>query len=176
MKHVSPRVRGASQTEFNQFPKRLINSDDIESLGFKWLMRNDPLITHGELPNEPILYNLDDVNGPGTHWVVIYDNGKNVYHYNPLGNPYQMPMQDIVNYSNRHNRPLITNPFNHQPIKSNLCGHFALYLASVIRNLKRKLTPKLYKQILLFTHGPDSDIMDVERVLGPLRKPLDLKI
>ena len=148
-------------------PEHLINSDDISGKGYKWMMRDDPIILKGELPHEPIIYNLDSITGNGTHWICIYDDGKYIFHYNPLGGIIrgQKPKKEIRNYAKRLGRTIISNPYNHQPIRSNLCGHFSLYMANQF-NKNKPMTPEKYKNILLKSFGYDSDMGDVKKVLG----------
>lgn len=84
-------------------------------------MRND-LPKKGPWKNESAIINLDDKQGPGTHWVAYKKLGNDVTYFDSFGN--LQPPTDLFNYlrvgSIKHNyiRYQDWNTFN--------CGHLCL--------------------------------------------------
>ena len=75
-------IQNASKRQFDQFPYKLINSDDITKEGFKWFMRND---LPNNLPNGCYVYNMDSKTGQGTHWTMFVIQYPDIFYIDPFG-------------------------------------------------------------------------------------------
>lgn len=82
-------------------------------------MRNESLPCFGSF-----ILNLDDVSGPGTHWVTVSPDRKMYYDSYGLKWPNELNYLKLEEY----------NTFQHQRMNSNLCG---LYCIAAIKLLNK---------------------------------------
>ena len=83
-------------------------------------MRND-------LPSKPhtresAIVNLDDINGPGTHWVAYKKTGDKVLYFDSFGD--LKPPWDLMHYLKV--KEIEYNPQRYQDFNTNVCGHLCL--------------------------------------------------
>lgn len=88
-------------------------------------MRND-LPTSGPRKRESAIINLDDKNGPGTHWVAYRKNGDDVIYFDSFGD--LQPLHDLMEYLG-----VGSVKYNHrryQEYNTVICGHVCLKFLS----------------------------------------------
>lgn len=120
-------------------PRRALTDNDLRKYAkimkipyFRGVFMRNALPKTGPKENETAIINLDDKNGPGTHWVAYKKVGNDVLYFDSFGN--LQPPIDLVNYlgvgSIRYNYERLQdwNTFN--------CGHLCL----------KFLTGSLYKE------------------------------
>ena len=89
-------------------------------------MRND-LPKSGPLKNESAIVNLDDKDGPGTHWVAYKKMNNQVIYFDSFGN--LQPPRDLIKYLGVGS----TIKYNHgryQDYDTVICGHLCLKFLS----------------------------------------------
>lgn len=92
-------------------------------------MRND-LPNDGPRKYESAIVNLDDSDGPGTHWVAYKKNNEEVIYFDSYGN--LRPPQDLVDYFGVGSI-VKYNHKNYQEYDTVICGHLCLkFLAGVL--------------------------------------------
>lgn len=73
--------------------------------------------------NECAIVNLDDKNGPGTHWVAFKKIGTNIQYYDSFGQ--LRPPLELINYFGKTVK--VTYNYNReQNFDSYICGHLCL--------------------------------------------------
>lgn len=88
-------------------------------------MRND-LPSGGPRKRESAIINLDDKNGPGTHWVAYKKNGDEVIYFDSFGD--LQPPRDLMKYLG-----VDSVKYNHeryQKYNTVICGHLCLKFLS----------------------------------------------
>lgn len=95
-------------------------------------MRNAMPIS-GPRYRESVIINLDDAEGPGTHWVAYRKRGDNVVYFDSFGD-LQPPLELMIylgvdNVRYNHERYQDYNTYN--------CGHLCLQFLSNERELSR---------------------------------------
>ena len=81
------------------------------------------------------IINLDDIIGPGTHWVCYYNN----YYFDPFG---MLHPTEVIKYING----IQYNNIQYQDTKSVLCGYYFLYFLKRL-NDGIKIYDILYKEL-----------------------------
>jgi len=83
--------------------------------------------------NESAIVNLDDANGPGTHWVCYKKLNDNVFYFDSLGN--LPPPKELIQYFG----DVRNIYFNYERIQreaSSVCGHLCLeFLATSVSHI-----------------------------------------
>ena len=76
--------------------------------------------------HSPCIINLDDLEGPGTHWVTCYPlkDNKTQYYFDSFGMPYPEEYKARAKYDNVK---VIYNTNQYQHVKSLLRGYFCIY-------------------------------------------------
>jgi hypothetical protein len=83
--------------------------------------------------NESGIVNLDNSNGPGTHWVCYKKLGDTVYYFDSFGN--LPPPKEIQKYFHAVKR-VFFNYDRLQPDNTSICGHLCLeFLAKSVSQL-----------------------------------------
>lgn len=67
--------------------------------------------------------NLDDKNGPGTHWVSYYKNGKTCLYFDSYGD--LQPFSEFIKYVGNDCK-IHFNYKRYQPFDTVICGHLCL--------------------------------------------------
>jgi len=148
--------------EYAEYPHKLINSEDIEKMGYKWFSRNT-------IPNKikqgNYLLNLDSSEGAGTHWTLITISYPFLFYYDPFGNNLMSGYSptEVDNLANRMNLTQIENPYWQQHVKSWACGYNCLFTAKSLDPYIGKLTIPLYKKILFNNFGDSPDGGDISK-------------
>ena len=89
-------------------------------------MRND-MPKSGPLKYESAIVNLDDKDGPGTHWVAYKKMNNQVIHFDSFGN--LQPPRDLIKYLGVGS----TMKYSHeryQDYDTVICGHLCLKFLS----------------------------------------------
>lgn len=80
--------------------------------------------------NETDIVNLDNSNGPGTHWVCYKKHNNIVYYFGSFGN--LPPPLEMMNYF-KNVKKILYNVARVQNWNTNVCGHLCLeFLATSI--------------------------------------------
>lgn len=88
------------------------------------LMRSELRENQNSLPrNECGIINLDDINGPGTHWVAYVKRGHHVKYYDSYGN--LPPPREFIKYFG-DNVQIDYNYERNQTYNSAICGQLCL--------------------------------------------------
>jgi hypothetical protein len=83
--------------------------------------------------NESGIVNLDNSNGPGTHWVCYKKLGSTVYYFDSFGN--LPPPKELQKYF-RSAKQVLYNYDRQQPDDTSICGHLCLeFLAKSVSQL-----------------------------------------
>lgn len=88
----------------------------------------DTLPSNGPKFREAVIVNLDDIRGPGTHWVAYRKTGGYVVYFDSFGN--LKPPKDLVNYLGVDN--IKYNYKSYQNFNTHICGHLCLKFLSGI--------------------------------------------
>lgn len=83
-------------------------------------MRNE--LPARPLVNESAIINLDDKEGPGTHWVCYRKRGSNVHYYDSYGD--LQPAKELKQYL--RGCKIYYNYERHQDYNTTICGHLCL--------------------------------------------------
>lgn len=84
--------------------------------------------------NECAVLNLDNLDGPGTHWVTYCKVNKNVYYFDSFGN--LSPPTELIKYLGSDIKVYYNNT-KYQDYKTVICGHLCLmYLYDFYYNNK----------------------------------------
>lgn len=75
------------------------------------------------LDRECAVINLDDVDGPGTHWVAYYKMNHNAYYFDSFGN--LRPPLELINYLGSATRTFY-NYKKYQNYGTVICGHLCI--------------------------------------------------
>jgi hypothetical protein len=83
--------------------------------------------------NESGIINLDNSDGPGTHWVCYKKLGLTIYYFDSFGN---LPPPKEVQIYFRSAKQVFYNYERHQPDNTSICGHLCLeFLAKSVSQL-----------------------------------------
>lgn len=83
--------------------------------------------------NETAIVNLDDSNGPGTHWVCYKKLMDSIYYFDSFGN--LPPPKELTKYFGKVPNVLF-NYDRRQQDESSVCGHLCLeFLATSVSQL-----------------------------------------
>ena len=89
---------------------------------FRDVFMRNALPSNGCLYKESAIINLDDKDGPGTHWVAYRKNGNNVFYFDSFGD--LRPPQDLINYLKV--KEIKYNYERYQQFNTYICGHLCL--------------------------------------------------
>lgn len=87
------------------------------------------------LKNESAIINLDDVNGPGTHWVAYLKKGKAAYYFDSFGN--LPPPVELIQYLGSNSK-IYYNYKRYQSFGTVNCGHLCLKFLFELNNKQYK--------------------------------------
>jgi len=73
--------------------------------------------------DESLIINLDDCEGPGTHWVCLYNKGSHSKYCDSFGYP---PPYQVQRYCS--GRDSYYNSFKIQKPDTVLCGHYCIFI------------------------------------------------
>ena len=93
---------------------------------FRGVFMRNALPKNGPRKNESAIVNLDDKDGPGTHWVAYKKNGNSAIYFDSFGN--LRPPEDLVKYLG-----IEKIRYNHerfQEFDTFICGHLCLKFLS----------------------------------------------
>lgn len=76
------------------------------------------------------IINLDDVDGPGTHWVAYHKNNNITYYFDSFGN--LRPPQEFIKYLG--SSKIYYNYKNYQNFGTIICGHLCIQFLNDIVN------------------------------------------
>jgi hypothetical protein len=166
---TKPTVGGKLTSDYNDFPHKLINSDQIEKMGFRWFMNKD-LDKIDSLPTGVYILNLDTTNQGGTHWTTFMVDKKAsiLYYIDSFGEMLNgLPPKSVINLAKRMGLRIYENKTTYQPIKSNLCGYLALYIAHRLRKklMKGKLTEQKIQKYINMTMLTQPDDKTIAKVM-----------
>ena len=160
---------GKLTSSYSEYPKKLINSGQIEKMGFKWFMNGD-INNIPSLKDDVYILNLDQSDQGGTHWTLFLIDSKDsmLYYIDSFGellNGY--PPKSIIDLAHRMHLKISYNKTTYQPPKSNLCGYLAIYLAHKLRKRMRegKLTPALMQTYINNIMGREPDDNTIKKVM-----------
>ena len=71
------------------------------------------------------IVNLDDKGGPGTHWVVVYNLGKNCIYFDSFG---VSPPEEVLDKMRETGKQLVMNSYRIQDLASINCGFYCIYI------------------------------------------------
>ena len=127
----------------NKYPE-LFNKKDypLSSIFINNLLKNEKsylgTFSKDEIPlkenNKSLIFNLQNSNQTGSHWIALSRNSKNVFIFDSFGVGH-IPKK-IYKIYKRFN--IITNIYRTQDINSNLCGLFCILFCLYKVNSKNK--------------------------------------
>jgi hypothetical protein len=74
--------------------------------------------------NESGIVNLDDAEGPGTHWVAYAKRGKRAIYFDSFGN--LRPPRELIRYLEKDASQIEYNRTSYQRFNQSICGQLCL--------------------------------------------------
>ena len=97
------------------------------------------------IPGQCFIINLDDTEGPGTHWVAVKITADFVNYFDTFG--MQQP-QEFINLCYTFNKLYKYESNQFQDLSSVLCGHYCLYF---LKECERNNCFNVVKSLLVIT-------------------------
>jgi hypothetical protein len=82
--------------------------------------------------NESSIINLDDANGPGTHWVAYVKRGERAIYFDSFGN--LRPPKELVQYLKKNVTSIEYNRASYQRYDQSICGQLCLRFLQTFDN------------------------------------------
>jgi hypothetical protein len=122
---------------------KLVSGKYIEKHGLRWAFREDA--AKALKSGSPIVINLDDRKGPGTHWTAACLKGKTLYYADPFGSLLNgWPPAELKGLGKR----VLVNTITFQHPDSSLCGYYSMCFAQAMACIDHELTQKEYLSVL----------------------------
>ena len=149
-------------SEFAQFPKHLINSDEIRRQKISWFMNDELDQVPDDRRTSVNIMNLDDSDQKGSHWTVFIiskPNGK-LFYVDPFAKLNGIP-DSIRQLARRLGLNVVSNKYIFQHTDSNFCGYIAIYLTKKYRQILKRmgyLKPADFERVIVksFTKHPNA--------------------
>ena len=78
------------------------------------------------------IVNLDDANGPGTHWVCIYNCNHDVcYYFDSFGVD---PCHEVLKFMKQTKKNVVVSNYQIQKLGTIMCGYFCIYVCNELIN------------------------------------------
>lgn len=90
---------------------------------FRGIFMRNRLPTTKPHPIECAVINLDDFNGPGSHWTAYWKKGSAVYYFDSFGN--LPPPLELIKYFGK-DLHIFYNYNQYQDFETIICGHLCL--------------------------------------------------
>lgn len=87
-------------------------------------MRNNLPVYGGVQLDESGIVNLDDADGPGTHWVAYAKRGSHIIYFDSFGN--LRPPKELVRYLGPNTTKIQYNRTSYQNYNQSICGQLCL--------------------------------------------------
>jgi len=101
----------------------------------------DNLPINGIRRNESGIVNLDDADGPGTHWVAYAKRGDYVTYFDSFGN--LRPPKELVRYFGPRVSKIEYNYVSYQTYNQSICGQLCLRFLQTIDLKPEKIPSRL---------------------------------
>ena len=99
--------------------------DYLKIKNFKGVIsRNEIPVKVKNIPGQCFIINLDDTEGPGTHWVAVKITADFVNYFDSFG---MQPPQELINLCYTFNKLYKYESNQFQDLSSVLCGYYCLY-------------------------------------------------
>ena len=101
------------------------------------------------LKNKFYLFNLEDQQGEGTHWVAIYNIGNECIYFDSFGVD---PPEEALDKMRQTKKNMIMNTYRIQDLNSVNCGKYCIYIIDGLLNGRKYIDilsdfdPKEYKK------------------------------
>jgi hypothetical protein len=124
---------------YDGYPKHLIDTDDLARYNIESISR-DHIPSLPRDINNPIVINLDNASGNGTHWTAFYVRYPNCFYYDPLSVKVGgYPPQELRDWAKRFGyNKIYCNDVIHMPVNSNLCGYFCIWFCKHITHVSNE--------------------------------------
>ena len=117
------------------------------------------------LPNGNYIFNLQNHNQSGTHWVALYKQSKTKYYYcDPFGIP---PPETLINLLQCTETQLFYNDTQIQYIDSILCGYFCLLFLYMMQQ-SNKPTNNIAQFLQLFYLDTKKNDKELKKIISKL--------
>ena len=102
------------------------------------------------------MLNLDEPNGPGTHWTLIYKTSPDkIVYFDSFG---VEPGEHVRRYAYRNKCILKYQEHDIQDLRESLCGFYCMYVADMLSN------GKSFESVMkVFTKDPSQSNIDTLR-------------
>ena len=78
------------------------------------------------------IVNLDDANGPGTHWVCIFNCHQDVcYYFDSFGVD---PCDEVLAFMRQSHKKIAMSTYQIQKLGTIMCGYFCIYVCNELLN------------------------------------------
>lgn len=109
-----------------KLPNRALNTNDILKVS-KYIPHFRGVFMRDRLPKSPQdkesgIINLDNHDGPGTHWVAYYKDKSHMEYFDSFGN--LQPPKELKKYLGKN---IFYNYDSYQTYDTFICGHLALW-------------------------------------------------
>ena len=71
------------------------------------------------------IINLDDQQGPGTHWVIVFNVGESCIYFDSFG---VSPAEEILHKMRQSKKSVVGNIYRIQGLSSSNCGFYCIYV------------------------------------------------
>ena len=127
----------------NRYPELLKKNYPLTNIFINNLLKDEEsylnTFSKNEIPlienNKSLIFNLQNFNQPGSHWISLSRKNKNIFIFDSFGIGY-IPKNIYDIYKNVN---IITNIYRIQHINSNLCQLFSILFCLYKVNSKNKL-------------------------------------
>lgn len=160
---MDSEINQAVKNDFERYPYKEITDKDITNEGFNFFMRNN---LPKSMEDQCFIYNLDDKNNGGTHWVCVCVQYPFIFYYDPYGTPLGgYPPQELRDFGiKNHFNSVVCNDKINQPVKSVLCGYFSLYMAKKLQPLIGNITEKKFDKLISNSFDSNPTISNVKTI------------
>jgi hypothetical protein len=107
-------------------------------------------------PKSAIIINLDDLDGPGTHWVALCRSGQNYIYFDSYALP---PPKELT----EKYKPIHYNTTRIQDFNTFYCGHFCLMFCEKLLTNRPSMAKAIQIMSLFDWHKMDNNILAVKK-------------
>lgn len=135
--------------EYQNYPYKLISNTELEKGGFKWFMKDTIPKT---LPDNVYILNTGTSASGGEHWQVFAVQYPKIFFVGSYGATSEFrdrPSKELIDFAKRNNfEDIYCYEHDLQIPTAWTCGHFAMYIGSLLKKNLGSLTEKSFDRLI----------------------------